>query len=118
MVEESTRHKGVKNIATSENATIYAPTKDSDQPENPCSLFRVFAVHLEKPMLLAEVPATLNQTADEQANFSCSCHYIATDKRGYPHDIFLISQQKHMLWYSLEVPQRGTSNEYHNICFC
>ena len=23
---------------------------------------------------------------------------IATDKRGYPHDIFLISPQKHMLW--------------------
>ena len=31
--------------------------------------------------------------------------------------IFLISQGKHMLWYSLEVPQRGTSNEYHNIRF-
>ena len=27
-------------------------------------------------------------------------------------DIFLISPQKHMLWYSLEVPHRGTSNEY------
>ena len=24
--------------------------------------------------------------------------YIATDKRGYPHNIFLISPQKHMLW--------------------
>ena len=24
--------------------------------------------------------------------------HIATDKRGYPHDIFLISQRKHMLW--------------------
>ena len=23
---------------------------------------------------------------------------IATDKRGYPHNIFLISQRKHMLW--------------------
>ena len=38
--------------------------------------------------------------------------YIATDKRGYPHHIFLISQRKHMLWYSLEAPQRGASNEY------
>ena len=27
-------------------------------------------------------------------------------------DIFLISPQKHMLWYSLEVPHWGTSNEY------
>ena len=23
-----------------------------------------------------------------------------------------------MLWYSLEAPQRGISNKYHNICFC
>ena len=22
-----------------------------------------------------------------------------------------------MLWYSLEAPRRGASNEYHNICF-
>ena len=22
-----------------------------------------------------------------------------------------------MLWYSLEAPHRGASNEYHNICF-
>ena len=36
----------------------------------------------------------------------------ATDKRGYPHNIFLISPQKHMLWYSLEAPRRGASNEY------
>ena len=27
-------------------------------------------------------------------------------------DIFLISLQKHMLWYSLEVPHQGASNEY------
>ena len=25
-------------------------------------------------------------------------YHIATDKRGYPHNIFLISQRKHMLW--------------------
>ena len=23
-----------------------------------------------------------------------------------------------MLWYSLEAPRQGASNEYHNICFC
>ena len=39
-------------------------------------------------------------------------NFIATDKRGYPHNIFLISSRKHMLWYSLEAPCRGTSNEY------
>ena len=56
---------------------------------------------------------------------------IATDKRGYPYNIFLISPRKHMLWvlirsalvfsyffaktyvvYSLEAPRRGASNEY------
>ena len=37
---------------------------------------------------------------------------IATDKRGYPYDIFLIPLQKHMLWDSLEAPHWGTSNEY------
>ena len=31
--------------------------------------------------------------------------------------IFLISAQKHRLWYSLEPPHRGGSNEYHNLCF-
>ena len=43
-------------------------------------------------------------------------------KMEYQVNIFLISQWKRMLlvccWYSLEVPQWGTSNEYHNICFC
>ena len=37
---------------------------------------------------------------------------LATDKRGYPHNIFLISPRIHMLWYSLEAPCRGASNEY------
>ena len=37
---------------------------------------------------------------------------IATDKRGYPHNMFLISLQKHMLWYSLEAPRQGASIEY------
>ena len=45
-------------------------------------------------------------------NAKVSPRTIATDKRGYPHNIFLISRQKHMLWYSLEAPQRGAFNEY------
>ena len=32
-------------------------------------------------------------------------------------DNFLISPLKHMLWYSLEVPYRGTSNEYPQCMF-
>ena len=38
--------------------------------------------------------------------------------RSIQNTFFLISQWKHILWYSLEVPQWGASNEYHNICFC
>ena len=30
---------------------------------------------------------------------------------------FLFLQENIYCWYSLEVPLRGTSNEYHNICF-
>ena len=47
-------------------------------------------------------------------------HLSATDKRMYGGNIFLISPWKHMLWVliTLEVPCQGTSNEYHNICFC
>ena len=37
---------------------------------------------------------------------------IGLDKRGYQVNIFLIFQQKHMLWYSLEAPHRGASNKY------
>ena len=32
----------------------------------------------------------------------------------YPQNVFLISTQN-MLWYSLEAPLRGVSNEYHKI---
>ena len=43
-------------------------------------------------------------------------HTTAADKSPFFNqkfvNIFLISPQKHMLWYSLEVPHRGTSNEY------
>ena len=38
--------------------------------------------------------------------------YIALDKKGYLHNTFLISPQKDTLWYSLEVPRQGISNEY------
>ena len=42
--------------------------------------------------------------------------YIATDKALFFSsvcaDIFLIFQSKHMLWYSLEAPRWGASNEY------
>ena len=37
---------------------------------------------------------------------------IAPDKRGYPHNIFLISPKNICCGYSLEVSQQGTSNEY------
>ena len=39
------------------------------------------------------------------------------DKSGYQLNVFLISPQKHMLWYSLEAPHWGTSNEYQQHTF-
>ena len=41
---------------------------------------------------------------------------IGLDKGGYPVNIF-ISPRKHMLWYSLEAPRRGASNEYPQYMF-
>ena len=41
--------------------------------------------------------------------------HIALDKALFQPKsicIFLISRQKHMLWYSLEAPRLGASNEY------
>ena len=37
---------------------------------------------------------------------------IATDKRGYPHNIFLFLHENICCGYSLEAPRRGASNEY------
>ena len=34
------------------------------------------------------------------------------DKRESKLNIFLISRRKHKLWYSLEAPRRGASDEY------
>ena len=37
---------------------------------------------------------------------------IGLSKSEYQLNSFLITRQKHMLWYSLEAPHRGASNEY------
>ena len=50
--------------------------------------------------------------------FMNTAFLIGLDKGGYPVYIFLISPRKHMLWVLIRSAQRGTSNEYHNICFC
>ena len=42
---------------------------------------------------------------------------IATDKRGTCKIFFLFLHENIHCGYSLEVPQQGASNEYHNICF-
>ena len=47
-----------------------------------------------------------------------SGHLIAPVKRGRQVNIFLISpQKKNALWYSLEVPLRGSSNNYPQCMF-
>ena len=44
-------------------------------------------------------------------------YFIATDKRDI-HTIFFLFLQKNIYcWYSLEVPQRGTSNKYPQYVF-
>ena len=45
--------------------------------------------------------------------------YFYTAKLGFTgvYIIFLISAQKHRLWYSLEPPRRGGSNEYPQSMF-
>ena len=52
---------------------------------------------------------------DEHRMLESDCTYIiATDKSGYPHNIFLISQRIHMLRVLIRSasPRRGASNEY------
>ena len=42
---------------------------------------------------------------------------ISLDKSGIRSVFFLFVHENICCGYSLKVPQRGTSNEYHNICF-
>ena len=44
-------------------------------------------------------------------------YLIAPYKRGYQYNVFLISQRNIYCGCSLELPQWGASNEYHNIYF-
>ena len=42
---------------------------------------------------------------------------IGLDKGVYPVNIFLISPQKHVLWYTLEAPHQGASKKYSQHMF-
>ena len=42
--------------------------------------------------------SSLMEQMDGQMDGGFTISPIATDKRGYPHNIFLNSPQKHMLW--------------------
>ena len=48
-----------------------------------------------------------------------TCHpvCIPTDKRGYPHNIFLISLQKHVVGTHLKCLGEALLMRSHNICF-
>ena len=52
-----------------------------------------------------------------KAHISLCILDIATDKRGYPHNIFLILHENICCGCSLEAPQRGASNEYSQHMF-
>ena len=58
-----------------------------------------------------------NPVSNTRLCYFLSVIYIGVDKSGYQVYTFLISSQKTCCGYSLEVPRRGTSNEYHNISF-
>ena len=63
----------------------------------------VSAFHLQGNILsgfLAILPSqkTSLVPTSQLHEFGIIKQFIATDKREYPHNIFLISQRKHMLW--------------------
>ena len=43
--------------------------------------------------------------------------YIVLEKRDVQINIFSYFYTKHMLWYFLQAPLHGASDEYLNICF-
>ena len=50
--------------------------------------------------------------------YASACRrHIATDKRGYPHNIFLISQRKHMLWVLIRSEAEALLMSTHNMFF-
>ena len=60
-------------------------------------LTELSACHMSySPILAGYYPFTFFIVKCFKNFFAHFC--IATDKRGYPHNIFLISPQKHMLW--------------------
>ena len=44
-------------------------------------------------------------------------HDLAPDKRGYQEYVFLFLHEIICCGYSIELPRRGASDEFHSICF-
>ena len=84
------------------------------------SLFLFLCTHRKFPVMGIPVSTVFSpsiQASQLLTILVLKCDHVqftlATYKRGYPHNIFLIFPWKHnMLWYPLEAPLWGASNEY------
>ena len=98
----------------------YVPSEDSNQPAHPCGLIRAFNVCMKKLCILGyqvwrnfvslDTKAVPSEDSEQTVR-------IATDKRGYPYNIFLISWRKHMLWVLIRSALPRHLMSTHNICF-
>ena len=73
-------------------AIVIGALKDNSEP---CCIFYCCQVYITLIFMQctgAQIWPPLSNHAD------ILTPYIALDKRGYPHNIFLIFPQKHMLW--------------------
>ena len=66
------------------------------------------ALLISMPLIIIFSFGSVKTFVNRHLIYRCS---IATDKRGYRHNIFLFLDEN-MLWYSLEASRRGASNEY------
>ena len=74
------------------NEMQYSSRKDGILDEI-SQVSKIFQRSRSQRLPLYQVPVNVVVISPQKHNMC-----IATDKRGYPHIIFLISRQKHMLW--------------------
>ena len=79
---------------------------ETDQPKKNC--LELLALHQWKYQLLSDF---LFPKQDTSVIFQDILD-MDPDEQGIQINTILVSPQKHMLWYSLEAPHSGASNEY------
>ena len=88
----------------------YADSEGPKQPVHTRCHIKAFANHLYVSSSLSIMKTSLFKYTD----FYIQKKLKFSDKNS---DIFHISAEKHRLWYSLELPRRGSSNEYPQSMF-